>query len=94
MQALLSFARLNMDTGLAMVIAAVIAAIPASLALWNRRSLSQINRAVNHVGEGEPTLIDRVRTSEKENKEFRDWVVQALHAVANQIGTSLPKPPE
>lgn len=51
------------DGGTATVIAAIIAAIPASIALWNRKSLNQINRAVNHVKEGEPTLIERDRKS-------------------------------
>lgn len=83
----------NVDTGLAMIIAAVIAAIPASLALWNRRSLAQINRAVNHVSKGEPTLIERVRRIEEDQRHFRDWVVHTLTAVAEQVGTQLPTPP-
>jgi len=82
----------SVDTGTAMIVAAVIAAIPASLALWNRRSLNQINRAVNHVGKGEPTLIERVRGIESEQKEFRRWVSSALRQVAIQVGTHLPDP--
>lgn len=83
----------NVDTGTAMIVAAIIAAIPASLALWNRRSLAQINRAVNHVSEGEPTLIERVRRIEENQSHFRDWVVLALTAVAEQVGTRLETPP-
>lgn len=80
----------QIDTGTAMIVAAVIAAIPATLALWNRRSLNQINRAVNHVGEGEPTLIDRVRTIESSQREFHEWAIAALKTLATQVGTVLP----
>lgn len=80
----------SIDTGTAMIVSAVIAAIPASIALWNRRSLNQINRAVNHVAKGEPTLIERVRSIEAEQKSFREWVTGALKQVALQVGTKLP----
>lgn len=80
----------QVDTGTAMIVAAIIAAIPATLALWNRRSLNQINRAVNHVGEGEPTLIERVRGIEAGQRDFHEWVVTSLHILAGQVGTRLP----
>lgn len=81
----------QIDTGTAMIVAAVIAAIPATLALWNRRSLAQINRAVNHVGEGEPTLIERVRGIESSQKEFHDWSISSMKILAKQVGTELPE---
>lgn len=81
------------DGGTATVIAAIIAAIPASIALWNRKSLNQINRAVNHVKEGEPTLIERVKNNEEESREFQHWVTRALTALANQVGVHLDPPP-
>lgn len=84
----------EIDTGTATVIAAAIAIVPTFLTLWFRKSISQINRAVNHVEKGEPTLIERVKTSEKENKEFREWVVSALLALGDQVGTKLPNPPK
>lgn len=84
----------QIDMGTATVIAAVIATVPTALTIWLRKSISQINRAVNHVGKGEPTLIERVKNSERENKEFREWVVSALVALGDQVGTKLPNPPK
>lgn len=81
----------QIDTGTAMIAAAVIAAIPATLALWNRRSLNQINRAVNHVGEGEPTLIDRVRGIETSQRDFHEWSIMSMNLLAKQVGTELPE---
>ena len=75
------------------IIAALITSIPASIALWNRRSLNQINRAVNHVNPGEPTLIERVKRIESNTETFNQWVVTALVAVAEQVGTKLPDRP-
>lgn len=83
----------NIDTGTAMIAAAVIAAIPALITLWVRRSVSQINRAVNHVQKGEPTLIERVRNIEEDQGHFREWVFSALKAVAIQVGSTVPDPP-
>lgn len=84
----------EIDMGTATIIAAAIAVVPTVLTIWLRKSISQINRAVNHVGKGEPTLIERVTTSERDNKEFREWVVTALTALGNQVGTKLPPPPK
>lgn len=84
----------QIDTGTATVIAAAITIIPTVFAIWIRKSVSQINRAVNHVEKGEPTLIERVKNSERENKEFREWVVSALLALGDQVGTKLPNPPK
>lgn len=83
----------SVDTGTAMIAAAVIAAIPALITLWVRRSISQINRAVNHVKAGEPTLIERVRRIEEDQHHFREWVFHALKAVAVQVGTTVSDPP-
>lgn len=56
---------------------------------------SQINRAVNHVGPGEPTLIERVKHNERQDRLFRVWIQDALVTVATQVGVSLPRtPPE
>ena len=76
-----------------MIAAAVIAAVPALITLWIKRSISQINRAVNHVSEGEPTLIERVRRIEEDQEAFRSWVFEALKAVALQVGTTVSDPP-
>jgi uncharacterized protein (UPF0297 family) len=83
-----------LDGGTATVLAAAIAAVPTSLALWNRKSLNQINRAVNHVGKGEPTLIQRVKKNEEESREYHRWVQQALTALAKQVGVHLDPPPQ
>jgi uncharacterized membrane protein YhiD involved in acid resistance len=85
---------IGIDGGTATVLAAIIAAIPASIALWNRKSLNQINRAVNHVEKGEPTLIQRVKKNEEESREFQQWVKQALMALAKQVGVLLDEPPK
>jgi HAMP domain-containing protein len=82
-----------LDTGTATVLAALIAAIPAGIALWNRRALNQINRAVNHVEKGEPTLIQRVKKNEEESRDFQKWVEQALVALAQQVGVKLDRYP-
>lgn len=82
------------DGGTATVLAALIGAVPASIALWNRRAINQINRAVNHVEQGEPTLIQRVKNNEKEAQEFYSWTKQALISLARQVGVSLDDPPE
>ena len=54
---------------------------------------AQINRAVNHVAPGEPTLIQRVKRNEVEMTNFRDWIQLALSGMSYQIGVTLPKYP-
>jgi hypothetical protein len=87
---------LAIDMGMATVIAAAIAAIPATIAgvsVWIRKDLKQINKAVNHVSAGEPTLVQRVKNNEKESQEFYAWVKNALTLLARQVGVSLEEPP-
>lgn len=82
-----------LDGGTATVISAAIAVIPASIAMWNRKSLNQINKAVNHIEKGEPTLIQRVKQNEQESREFHLWVQKALTALAKQVGVHLDDAP-
>lgn len=53
------------------------------------RETSQINRAVNHVRPGSPTLVKRVEHVETKV----DWVVDSVSAIATHVGCHLPSPP-
>lgn len=79
----------------ASVLVAVIAMIatPTVIAIRTRRDVKQINRAVNHVGLGEPTLIQRVRDIQADNHEFRLWSAQAITLIAKEVGAHLDPPP-
>ena len=83
----------------------VVALITASsvlgaVILTNRRmkriegSTEQINRAVNHVNPGEPTLIQRVKHNEEEQRVFRIWTMKAMQAIGSQVGVNLPPAPK
>jgi hypothetical protein len=81
--------------GDALIIVALIGLISTVL-VANRRSgksLEQINRAVNHIGPGEPTLIERVRkletASDELNKHSR-WVRHSMRELARQMGMQIP----
>lgn len=81
-----------LSTGDAAVVVAVLALLfgtSTGIAMRNRRDIKQINRAVNHVEEGEPTLIQRTRWLE----ESQQWNVATLQAVARQVGVDTPPPP-
>lgn len=54
-----------------------------------KRDTRQINRAVNHVSDGESPMIDRVRDLE----DHQQWQAQVLHLLALQLGVALPPPP-
>ncbi len=54
-----------------------------------QREVSQVNRAVNHVQPGQPTLIQRVTTLEAEQARHRDWTHQSMCAIAHQLGVRL-----
>lgn len=60
----------------------------------NRKDLKQINKAVNHVGEGEPTLIQRVKNLEMRSEKYAEWESAAFKAIADQIGVTLPERPK
>jgi len=49
----------------------------------------QVNRAVNHVKPGEPTLIQRVTDLEQQQARHRDWTHQSMCAIAHQLGVRL-----
>jgi hypothetical protein len=53
------------------------------------RETSQINRAVNHVRPGSPTLVKRVEQVETKV----DWVVDSMSAIATHVGCHLPPSP-
>ena len=83
------------STADATVVVALIAMIatPTIIATKTRRDVQQINRAVNHVGAGEPTLIQRVRDIQSDNHEFRLWSAQAITLIAKEVGAHLDPPP-
>lgn len=81
------------STGDASVIVAVIVAIAGAIAQRNRRDIKMINRAVNHQGADQPTLIQRVIRLEANQTIHTTWTADALVAVAGQIGVQLPPRP-
>ena len=80
------------------VLVALITIVPASLAAWftwdNRRATQAISAAVNHVAEGEPPLIERVRRLERLQSARHEWHASALKILFAQIGLPLPAPPD
>jgi len=80
--------------GDASVIVAVIVAIAGAIAQRNRRDIKMINRAVNHQGMDQPTLIQRVIRLEANQTIHTTWTAEALVAVAGQIGVTLPDRPK
>lgn len=80
--------------GDASVIVAVIVAIAGAIAQRNRRDIKMINRAVNHQGLDQPTLIQRVISLEANQTIHATWTAEALVAVAGQIGVTLPDRPK
>lgn len=80
--------------GDASVIVAVIVAIAGAIAQRNRRDIKMINRAVNHQGLDQPTLIQRVIRLEANQTIHATWTAEALVAVAGQIGVTLPDRPK
>lgn len=64
-------------------------------------SVDQINRAVNHQPDEEPTLVQRVRNVEERTEELakqtrthRDWEHKAFAALAIHVGCHLPPHPK
>ena len=80
--------------GDASVIVAVIVAIAGAIAQRNRRDIKMINRAVNHQGLDQPTLIQRVIRLEANQTIHMTWTAEALVSVAGQIGVTLPDRPK
>lgn len=54
------------------------------------KQLTQINKAVNHVGPDEPTLIQRTRNLETVVAANAAWTAESLHLIARQLGVDLP----
>lgn len=73
----------------ATVMVSIIGAFSLWIQLKTKKDTKQINRAVNHVSEGEPTMIDRVRALEI----WQHWVTDALVLFAKHLGVTLREPP-
>jgi hypothetical protein len=73
---------------------AVLVALFGVISLWiqlrTKRDTRQINNAVNHVGAGEPPLIQRVRDLEAHEQ----WEVDVLNLFATHLGVELPAHPK
>ncbi len=82
------------STGDAAVIVAVLSLTGTWVAARNRKAIQQINRAVNHRPNGEPTLIQRVVRLEQNSSLHAEWSAQVLVAVAEQVGVDIPARPE
>lgn len=55
-----------------------------------RRNSEQINRAVNHVAPGSPTLVQRVGNLEASSR----WQGECIVAIAHHVGAPLPPRPD
>lgn len=77
----------------AIVIAAVVTTFGGVAIARMNKSVKQINRAVNHVSEGAPTLVQRVSLIERQNAVHRRWEQQVFNSFASQLGVKLPPPP-
>jgi hypothetical protein len=62
-----------------------------------KKSLDQINLAVNHSKKGSPTLVQRVTTIEERTEQFeqdttkhRDWEHRVFASLAAHVGFALP----
>lgn len=87
-----------LSAGDASVVVAVVMAVAGFFAARaNRKDIRQINRAVNHVGPDEPTLIDRVRkletNSERQDSHSR-WMHEVIDLFAPQLGVQVPDHPD
>lgn len=85
------------STGDAAIIVAIITAIGApivAMLVRQKKSIDQISTAVNHVSPGEPTLIQRVRDIQADNRDFRQWTHESIKAIALQVGAEIKDPPE
>jgi hypothetical protein len=54
-----------------------------------QRDVAQVNRAVNHVAAGEPTLVQRVALLEQQQSRHREWTHRAMCVIAHQLGVAL-----
>lgn len=80
----------------ATIVAAAIVTFGAPLAIMLRRvgrDVRQINRAVNHAGDGEPPMIQRVRDMEIDQCAHRRWTAEAMKLIGTQLGVTIPDPP-
>ena len=83
-----------LTVGDASIIVALITAGTTLVAIKrNGRNIEQINNAVNHVGVGEPTLIQRVIRLETATQHDAAWQQQAFGCLAAQLGIELPPHP-
>lgn len=87
------------STADASIIVAVITLLGAVVMRDRQRNkqLDQINRAVNQVMPGEPTLIQRVRMLEQHahhERAFRHWMRETTIHISQQVGLHIPTPPE
>lgn len=82
-----------LSTADATVVVAIIALVSTFIAIRTRQDVKQINKAVNHVAEGEPTLIQRVRDIQRDNHEFRLWTHESMFRIAKEVGAHLNRPP-
>lgn len=57
------------------------------------REVRQVNRAVNHVAPGEPTLVERVQRLERRSDVQTRWLGDVLTLLAAQLGVKLPPAP-
>lgn len=78
-------------TTIAPIAVAVVGRILNSKISTVQTEVTTIGKAVNHVPEGEPTLVKRVSSIEQENKNYRAYEMQVFQLLAEQLGVELPK---
>lgn len=91
---------LALDQGTAAVIVAVVSGffglLTAVLVQQRKtyREVKAVNKAVNNVPEGTPTLVQRVARLERRSDIQTRWLGDVLTLLAAQLGVSLPPQPE
>jgi hypothetical protein len=80
---------------------AVVMLILGALSTWTAlkvakisRGVASVERSVNHVAHGSPTLIQRVTRMEDASEARWGWTADSVESIAREVGAELPpKPP-
>lgn len=76
------------------VIVAILSCITAIRVARIETGVAQVNRAVNHVPEGSPTLVQRVTKEAETNAKRWDWTCESVTAIGREVGAVLQSPPQ
>ena len=76
------------------VLVAILSSVTAIRVSRIETGVAQVNRAVNHVPEGSPTLVQRVTREAETNRKRWDWTCESVTAIGREVGATLQSPPE